>query len=575
MDGGIRTLHGHRLGVCDAAGGRAWARGVWRRPKCRRTVALPHLSLPAELQQSSPSKPSPAFGAYEVVYSRVVVRASASTRAAVVTTKVRGQLVVAEEVADGWVRVTQPDGWMLIDGTPLGLGPLLKPMDTEVAQGVPHELRLLASGDSIELRGGVRMPLLGMGTGGVPGLEGDLAIELVAHAIRHCGVRLIDTAADYHNEEQIGEAIRRSGVPRREIFVTTKLGPHSQGYESARASVLRSLQRMGLAYIDLVVIHWPGAWVAEQKEWRAADWMGGRAQALSRELRAGSWRALEDLVSQDRVLRCAGVSNYTPAQLLELLQTCRMPPSVLQSEHHPFYTNHAVRRLCAQRGIAFQASDRDDRINKPPASCARQPRSPAVHASRACQLPCRKAEATSQGFQDLTFTLALSLVRRPQAYGPLSGGAAERAAGKRGVDNPVVRSIAASVGRTPAQVLLRWAIQKGVAVLPKSTRRAGVEENAAAVGFELGEAMMRTLDGLDTGKPSYWDPSCVDVRAVTELMLKPARARTTAMHTHPQHSRHAPSYHDACAQYALVAQTLDSFNIFLDKERLQRELAGR
>ena len=143
---------------------------------------------------------------------------------------------------------------MLIDGTGLGVGMLLKPL--AVAPTRPaHELQLIDGGSTVELRGGVRMPLLGMGTGGVPGLEGDECTALVLHAIDTCGVRLIDTAADYHNEEAIGEAILRCAVPRSELFIVTKIGPLSQGYEAATASVRRSLQRLRLEYLDLVLIH--------------------------------------------------------------------------------------------------------------------------------------------------------------------------------------------------------------------------------------------------------------------------------------------------------------------------------
>ena len=184
---------------------------------------------------------------------------------------------------------------------------------------------------------------------------------------------------------------------------------------------------------------------------------------------AGSWRALEEL-KRKGLLRCIGVSNYLPEHLLELLRTCALPPDVLQAELHPFYSNAAVRGLCAQHGIAFQA------------------------------------------------------------YGPLSGGAAERAAGLRGGDNPTVKAVAASAGRTPAQVLLRWATQRGVAVLPKSRRRAGVEENAQAEGFDLSDGQMAALDALDTGSPSYWHAACVE--------------------------------------------SLDTFNVFLDRERLQQEMGG-
>ena len=211
--------------------------------------------------------------------------------------------------------------------------------------------------------------------------------------------------------------------------------------------------------------------VAEQKEWGAREWTSGRAQAMARELRLGSWRALEEL-KQSGHLRCIGVSNYLPNHLLELLQACRTPPDVCQSEHHPFFSNAKVRSVCAAHGIAFQA------------------------------------------------------------YGPLSGPSRSSASDPkvRGVEHPAVREVARQAGRSPAQVLLRWATQRGICVLPKSTRREGVEENAAAKGFELSDAQLRALDALETGKPTYWDPACVE--------------------------------------------SLDQFNVFLDKERLMREMNG-
>ena len=262
--------------------------------------------------------PSPQSLTFEVVFSRVVVRAQPSTGAEVLATKLKGQIVVAEAEEQGWARLSERHGgrvgWMLIDGAALGLGPLLR-LVTAPTVREPHTLRI-ADG-CIELRTGQQLPLLGMGTGGVPGLEGEEASRLVAHALRSCGVRLIDTASGYHNEEAVGEGIRRSGVPRERIFVVTKVAPHDQGYEAAMASVRRSLQRMRLEYLDLVLIHWPGGWQPQQREWPAERWLA-EGPPLARELRAGSWRALEAL-HVEGVVRACGVSNYTPGHLLELL----------------------------------------------------------------------------------------------------------------------------------------------------------------------------------------------------------------------------------------------------------------
>ena len=426
--------------------------------------------MTASVPRPSPPQLAPPL-LYEVAHTKVVVRAEPSTSARALATRLKGDIVMAETELNGWARLCDQAGWMLIDGASVGLGKLLHAVASPM-HAAQRPVTVLTSGtgsDHVLLRGDVRMPLLGLGTGGVPGLEGEEATRLVVHALCKCGLRLIDTAADYHNEEAVGAAIRKSGVPREDIFVCTKIGPLSQGYDACLASVQRSLQRMKLDYLDCVFIHWPGAWVPEQKQWEPRDWMSGRGVALAREMRAGSWRALEDLKTQGK-LRTIGVSNYTPAHLLETLRSCRIPPDVLQSEHHPFFSNAAVRRLCSAHGIAFMA------------------------------------------------------------YGPLSGGHAEQEAKQKGVHNATVRKVAAAAGRTPAQVVLRWATQRGVAVLPKSHRVAGVEENAAAHGFDLSDELMAQLDALETGEPLYWDPRCVD--------------------------------------------QLDHFNIFLDKQRLQAALGG-
>ena len=439
-------------------------RGSWR----MRRAAPPSPEHLGPADQPTVKNAFEVSNAFEVVHTRVIIRAAPSVQSAALGSKLQGSIITAEAVKDGWVRLCDNAGWMLIDGTSLGLGLLLRQLPQ--GRNVSSHRSLAYTADHVLLRSGVHMPLLGLGTGGVPGLEGEEAVKLITHAIKHCGVRLIDTAADYHNEEAVGEAIRRSGVPRHELFICTKFGPHSQSYEAATASVQRSLQRMQLTYLDCVFIHWPGAWVPEQKDWTPQDWLSGRGVQLARERRAASWRALEDLKMKHGVLRHVGVSNYTPEHLEDLMRSCRVPPDILQSEHHPFFSNAAVRAACARHGIAFMA------------------------------------------------------------YGPFSGGHTERSAGQKGVHNRVVQDVAASAARTPAQVVLRWATQRGVAVLPKSRRVAGIEENSRAKGFDLTDAQLARLDGLETGEPSYWDPQCVD--------------------------------------------QLDHFNIFLDKEKLRAALGA-
>lgn len=219
-----------------------------------------------QIWRARKGSPSPSkVRAYEVVHKpAVVIRSAPSIAAAPLGHRGFGERVHIDVVESGWVRLAKPVGgqygWMLIDGAELNLGKLLEPCAASAS--LDHKaLQYEGEGQQrvVILRNGARMPLMGLGTGGVPGLEGAHATSLIEHALRHCGVRLVDTAADYANEEAVGEGIRRSGVAREELFVVTKLGPLAQGYARASSSIERSLRRLQLEYIDLVLIHWPGA----------------------------------------------------------------------------------------------------------------------------------------------------------------------------------------------------------------------------------------------------------------------------------------------------------------------------
>ncbi|KAH8044538.1 oxidoreductase [Aureococcus anophagefferens] len=298
------------------------------------------------------------------------------------------------------------------------------------------------------LRSGARIPLCGLGTGGVPGLVGEQCVDIVSHALRS-GVRLVDTASQYGNEREVGRALRKSGAPRGEVFLVTKVAPLEQGYAAATTSVVRSLERLGVDSVDLVVVHWPGAWVPEQKDWGAAQWLGGGADSgpnVARRLRRETWRALED-ARRNGLAREIGVSNYTVPHLEELMTDAREPPAVVQSECSLLFSNDDVRRWCAARGVHFQA------------------------------------------------------------YGPM-GGAAE--GGDRGaVGHAALRTSRRYPERTPAQ-----------AERVVSTR----------ADFDLAPADVARLDSISDGRPRYWDPANVD--------------------------------------------KVDIFNPFLDKARVQRELAS-
>jgi diketogulonate reductase-like aldo/keto reductase len=264
----------------------------------------------------------------------------------------------------------------------------------------------------IPLRGGGSIPRLGFGVWQVP--TGKVAREAIAAALR-AGYRHIDTARIYGNEADVGAAVRASGIPREEIFVTTKLWNDDHGRDAARRAFDRSLDRLGFDYVDLYLIHWP---------------VGGD--------RVETWRALEEIHADGRA-RAIGVSNYMPNHLDELAAGARELPAVNQIEIHPFLQHRAARTWCKEHGVVVEA------------------------------------------------------------YSPLTSG--ERIA------DPRITAVAKRVGRTNAQVMLRWASQHDLVVLPKSVHEARIRENAAIFDFELDAEAMTALDALEDGyaDPS-WDP---------------------------------------------------------------------
>lgn len=262
------------------------------------------------------------------------------------------------------------------------------------------------------LPGGVGIPWLGLGVWQAPR---GVAYQAVRDAIE-LGYRHIDTAKAYANEADVGRAIRESGVPRDQIFVTTKLWNADHGYEQAKRACATSLAALGLDYVDLYLIHWP-----EKK-------------------RHDSWRALVDL-KHDGKCRAIGVSNFTIAHLDELARASDVVPAVNQVEFHPFLFQRALLERCASAKIQLEA------------------------------------------------------------YSPLTRG--------QRIAHPTVVAIAARLGRTPAQVLIRWAIEHQVVVIPKSVHRARIEENANVFDFAIPPEELAELDALDEGLRTCWDPSDV------------------------------------------------------------------
>ena len=267
-------------------------------------------------------------------------------------------------------------------------------------------------GTKVTLNNGIEMPLLGLGTYMMRrGKETEDAVLWALEA----GYRLIDTAALYENERSVGEAIKKSRVPREAVFVTMKLWNDDHGYKRALAAFHESLGRLGLEYVDLYLIHWP-----------------------VERLRGESWRALETLLA-DGKCRAIGVSNYMIRHLEELLESSGTVPAVNQVEFSPFLFQRDVLDFCRASGIQLEA------------------------------------------------------------YSPLTRG--------RRLGDPALARVAERYGKTPAQVLIRWALQHGVVVIPKSSNRERIIENAEVFDFSVSPDDMERLDSHDEDLHTDWDPT--------------------------------------------------------------------
>uniref|UniRef100_G3Q8E1 Zgc:101765 n=1 Tax=Gasterosteus aculeatus aculeatus TaxID=481459 RepID=G3Q8E1_GASAC len=287
---------------------------------------------------------------------------------------------------------------------------------------------LVSSIPSVLLNTGVRMPILGLGTYELVGRE---EVYQAVDAALLFGYRAFDSAAMYQNEAAFGRALRellpKHGLTREDVFITSKLGPKDQG-EKAMEGALCSLSQLDLGYIDLYLIHWPGTQGLDVADKRNP---GNRAQ---------SWATLEELHAQGK-LKAIGVSNYTPAHMRELMQSCKVPPAVLQVEFHPKLLQTELRKVCEEYGVCFQA------------------------------------------------------------YSSLGKGEL--------ITDPVVLEIAKNCERTPGQVLLRWAVQQDVPVLPKSSNPERIKDNGRIFDFTLSDTDMVKLSALDCGEKYCWDSSQV------------------------------------------------------------------
>jgi diketogulonate reductase-like aldo/keto reductase len=269
-----------------------------------------------------------------------------------------------------------------------------------------------ASVPSIALNDENTMPALGLG---VAELSDDETERTVSAALE-MGYRLIDTASVYGNEAAVGRAIAASGIPRAELFITTKLANADQGITSTQNACKASLERLGLDYLDLYLIHWPAPQLGKY-----VDSFGGLIQARAE----GHTRSI-------------GVCNFTEDHLETVIDLTFVTPAVNQIELHPLLNQAELRAANAEHDVVTEA------------------------------------------------------------YSPLAVG--------RLLDNPTVTSVAAEYSRTPAQVLIRWSLQLGNVVIPRSAKPERIAENLDVFDFELAAEHMDALNGLNDGTRVREDP---------------------------------------------------------------------
>ena len=278
------------------------------------------------------------------------------------------------------------------------------------------------------LNNGVQMPLEGFGVFQVP--DAAQCEQAVSDALE-AGYRLIDTAAAYMNEEAVGNAIRTSGIPRKDLFITTKLWVQDAGYESAKKAFETSLNKLGLEYLDLYLIHQP-----------FHDYYG-------------AWRAMEELYKEGRI-RAIGVSNFYPDRLVDLCVNAEIIPAVNQVECHPFFQQKDALKVMKEYGV------------------------------------------------------------QPEAWGPFAEGK------NNFFQNPILAEIAAKYGKSVAQVALRWNVQRGVVVIPKSVHKERIQENFNIWDFELSDKDMETSSDMDIGHSEIINHFTADTaKWLNELKIHP------------------------------------------------------
>lgn len=265
--------------------------------------------------------------------------------------------------------------------------------------------------DCYTLYNGVKISCVGLGTYLTD--DGETCVKAVRSAIE-AGYRHIDTAVAYGNEASVGKAVRESGVPREEIFITSKLRNVNQGYEETKAAFEVTMEQLGLDYIDMYLVHWPIA-RGHKKDWQEHSYQ--------------TWRAFEELYEAGRI-RAIGVSNFLTCHLEPLLERAKIMPMVNQLELHPGYHQDEIVSFCKEKGIVLEA------------------------------------------------------------WSPMMQG--------KQMQNPLLIDIGKKYGKSPAQICVRWSLQKGFLPLPKSVNPERIRQNADVFDFVLSDEDVAAIDTLKT-----------------------------------------------------------------------------
>lgn len=271
----------------------------------------------------------------------------------------------------------------------------------------------------ISLNDGAEIPQIGLGVWQAS--DGDETYDAVLAAIK-TGYRLIDTAMVYQNESAVGRAVKDSGVARKDLFITTKLWNSDQGHERVRPAIENSLERLGLDYIDLYLIHWP---------------------TPARDLYVETWKEFEKLKSEG-LAKSIGVSNFRIEDLERLKNETGTIPVVNQIELHPRFQQRELREYCQKEGIAVES------------------------------------------------------------WSPIGGSKGNL------LSDETLSSIASRYDKSPAQIVIRWHLQHGLIVIPKSVHEHRINENFDVFGFELSADDMALIDTLDSGSRAGPDPATMN-----------------------------------------------------------------